>query len=101
MMQLTFKRYEIKYQLTEEQCTRLMQAMAPYMVPDEWGASTVCTVYYDTPSPEETGYYQAMYRAHWMGRNADWGKWEYDDDDGGAGNDRDQLDMVEVTIVRC
>ena len=50
MMQLTFKRYEIKYQLTEEQCVRLMQAMAPYMVPDEWGASTVCNVYYDTPS---------------------------------------------------
>ena len=50
MMQLTFKRYEIKYQLTEEQCARLMQAMAPYMVPDEWGASTVCNVYYDTPS---------------------------------------------------
>ena len=50
MMQLTFKRYEIKYQLTEEQCARLMRAMAPYMVPDEWGASTVCNVYYDTPS---------------------------------------------------
>lgn len=50
MMQLTFKRYEIKYQLTEEQCARLMKAMAPYMVPDEWGASTVCNVYYDTPT---------------------------------------------------
>ncbi len=50
MMQLTFKRYEIKYRLTEEQAARLMQAMAPYMVPDEWGPSTVCNVYYDTPS---------------------------------------------------
>ena len=50
MMQLTFKRYEIKYQLTEEQATRLMQVMAPYMVPDEWGPSTVCNVYYDTPT---------------------------------------------------
>ena len=49
-MQLTFKRYEIKYQLTEEQCSRLMQAMAPYMVPDQYGPSTVCNVYYDTPS---------------------------------------------------
>lgn len=50
MMQLTFKRYEIKYQLTEGQVARLMQVMAPYMVPDEWGPSTVCNVYYDTPS---------------------------------------------------
>ena len=50
MMQLTFKRYEIKYQLTEAQYDRLREAMAAYMVPDEWGASTVCNVYYDTPS---------------------------------------------------
>jgi len=59
------------------------------------------TVYYDTPHPEETGYYQAMYRVHWLGRNPDWGKYEYDDDDGGAGNDADQLDMIELTIVAC
>lgn len=59
------------------------------------------TVYYDTPHPEETGYYQAMYHVHWLGSNPDWGKYEYDDDDGGAGNDRDQLDMIELTIVAC
>ena len=59
------------------------------------------TVYYDTPHPEETGYYQAKYRVHWLGSNPGWGKYEYDDDDGGAGNDRDQLDMIELTIVRC
>ena len=59
------------------------------------------TVYYDTPHPEDTGYYQAMYRVHWLGRNPDWGKYEYDDDDSGAGNDCDQLDMIELTIVRC
>lgn len=47
------------------------------------------------------GYYQAMYRCHWMGKNPAWGKYENDDDDGGAGNDRDQLDMIEPTIVRC
>ena len=29
------------------------------------------------------------------------GKWELDDEDGGAGNDRDQVDMIELTIVRC
>ena len=26
---------------------------------------------------------------------------EYDDDDGGAGNDRDQIDMIELTIAPC
>ena len=35
--------------------------------------------------------------ARQRGRPA-WGKWEHDDDDGGAGNDVDQLDMIELTI---
>ena len=59
------------------------------------------TVYYDTPRPDVTGYYQAKYRVRWMSRPPEWGKWEYDDDDGGAGNDTDQLDMIELTIVPC
>ena len=50
MMQFTFKRHELKYQLSEEQYARLMQVMAPFMVPDAWGASTVCNVYFDTPT---------------------------------------------------
>jgi hypothetical protein len=50
MFQLTFKRYEIKYLLTDEQRQRLAILMGRYMVPDEWGPSTVCNVYYDTPS---------------------------------------------------
>ena len=58
------------------------------------------TVFYDTPNPDATDYYQAMYRCHWMGKNPAWGKYEYDDDDGGAGNDKDQLDMIELTICR-
>lgn len=49
-VQLTFKRYEIKYLLTSEQHDRLRILMDRYMVPDEWGPSTVCNVYYDTPS---------------------------------------------------
>lgn len=49
-VQLTFKRYEIKYLLTSEQRNRLHALMQRYMVPDEWGPSTVCNVYYDTPS---------------------------------------------------
>ena len=50
MVQLTFKRYEIKYLLTNEQRDRLRILMDQHMVPDEWGPSTVCNVYYDTPS---------------------------------------------------
>lgn len=50
MVQLTFKRYEIKYLLTNEQRDRLRILMNLHMAPDEWGASTVCNVYYDTPS---------------------------------------------------
>ena len=59
------------------------------------------TVYYDTPRPSETGYYQAKYRAHWLSDPPAWGKYEYDDDDGGAGDDAHQLDMIELTIVPC
>ena len=36
-----------------------------------------------------------------MGANPAWGKWETDDDDGGAGNDTDQVDMIELTICPC
>ena len=48
--QFVFKRYEIKYLVTDEQRARLEQAMEPYMVADEHGESTICNVYYDTPS---------------------------------------------------
>ena len=50
MVQLTFKRYEIKYLLTHEQQDRLRILMDLYMTPDEWGPSTVCNVYCDTPT---------------------------------------------------
>lgn len=36
-----------------------------------------------------------------MGDSPAWGKWEHDDDDGGAGNDRDWVDMIELTIAPC
>ena len=59
------------------------------------------TVFYDTPNPASTGFYEALYRVHWGGSAPGWGKWEHDDDDGGAGNDADQLEMIELTIVPC
>lgn len=50
MVQLTFKRTEIKYLLTDGQRARLEALMATEgdMVPDEWGPSRVRNVYWDT-----------------------------------------------------
>lgn len=50
MPQMVFKRYEIKYQLTDGQRDRLERAMQAHMRPDEYGPSTVRNVYFDTPS---------------------------------------------------
>ena len=43
-----FKRNELKYLLTEEQCRRVMAAIAPYMEADAYGRTTIRNVYYDT-----------------------------------------------------
>ena len=48
--ELVFKRYEVKYLIDSGQRARLERLMAAHMVPDEHGASTVCNVYYDTPT---------------------------------------------------
>lgn len=65
-----------------------------------WNKRTGITVYYDAPDPPETGlYYQAEYRAHWLGASPAWGKYEYDDDDCGAGNDKNQIHLIELTIA--
>lgn len=44
-----FKRYELKYLITEEQYNKLRQLMGEYMKGDEYGRSTICNLYYDTP----------------------------------------------------
>lgn len=63
---------------------------------------TGLVVYYGTPNPIQTGYYKAEYRAHWIGVSPSWGKWEHDDEDGGAGKDeRSPLDMIQVTIGKA
>lgn len=46
--QKVFKRYELKYMLTMEQKQKVLEAMAPYMVPDKFGRSTIRNIYYDT-----------------------------------------------------
>lgn len=44
-----FQRYELKYLVTQEQRNLLLEAMEPYMEPDEYGRSTIRNIYYDTP----------------------------------------------------
>lgn len=46
--QTVFKRYELKYLLTEQQKQRILQAMAPYMELDEYGRTTIRNIYFDT-----------------------------------------------------
>ena len=48
MYQAIFKRYEIKYQITLEQKTRLLEVMAPHMALDQYGRTTIRNIYFDT-----------------------------------------------------
>lgn len=43
-----FKRYEIKYLITQEQKQIILDAMEPYMQLDEYGRSTIRNIYFDT-----------------------------------------------------
>lgn len=46
--QTVFKRYELKYLLTEEQKEKVLQAMDPYMSLDKYGRTTIRNLYFDT-----------------------------------------------------
>jgi len=46
--QTVFKRYELKYLLTEEQKQTVLEAMVPYMALDSYGRTTIRNVYFDT-----------------------------------------------------
>lgn len=48
--QTVFKRYELKYLLTEEQKAKILEAMAQYMDLDEFGRTTIRNLYFDTDS---------------------------------------------------
>lgn len=48
--QSIFKRYEKKYILTAQQKQKILQTAKPYIVEDKYFHSTVCSIYYDTPS---------------------------------------------------
>ncbi|MBQ9198661.1 MAG: polyphosphate polymerase domain-containing protein [Lachnospiraceae bacterium] len=43
-----FKRYEIKYMVTKAQRMLIEEAFKEYMIPDAYGESTICNIYYDT-----------------------------------------------------
>ncbi len=43
-----FKRYELKYKITADQREKILSAMEPYMIMDEFGKSTVRNIYFDT-----------------------------------------------------
>lgn len=47
--QSVFKRYEIKYLVTNEQKEMIMREMQKYMYADKYGKSTICNIYFDTP----------------------------------------------------
>lgn len=44
-----FKRYEVKFLISDDQKKALYQKMKDYMKPDEFGKSTICNLYFDTP----------------------------------------------------
>ena len=48
--QTVFKRYELKYLLTQEQQKRLLAVMHPYMKLDKYGRTTIRNLYLDTDS---------------------------------------------------
>lgn len=47
-IQSVFKRYELKYMLTNEQKTKILNAMEPYMKLDKYGRTTIRNLYFDT-----------------------------------------------------
>lgn len=46
--QSVFKRYELKYLLSQEQKQAVLRAMEPYMKLDKYGRTTIRNIYYDT-----------------------------------------------------
>lgn len=48
--QTVFKRYELKYLLTQAQKETILAAMAPYMSLDRYGRTTIRNLYFDTES---------------------------------------------------
>ena len=48
-VQTVFNRYENKYLMPKEVYIALRRRLAPYMQEDQYGLTTICNIYYDTP----------------------------------------------------
>lgn len=48
--QMIFNRHEIKYLITTEQLALILEEFQKHMIEDEHGESTICSLYFDTPS---------------------------------------------------
>ena len=79
-VQSCFKRYEKKYRLTPAQQQFLLNGMREHMTADEYGAYTICSIYYDTPdwrlirASLEKPVYKEKLRVRSYGVPADGGK---------------------------
>lgn len=75
--QMTFQRYELKYLLDFRQLRAVMEAMSPYVVPDEYSHSSIRNLYLDTPDFRlirrslERPVYKEKLRVRSYGRAAD------------------------------
>ena len=75
--QMTFQRYELKYLLDFRQLRVVMEAMSPYVVPDEYSHSSIRNLYLDTPDFRlirrslERPVYKEKLRVRSYGRAAD------------------------------
>lgn len=45
-----FKRYELKYLITQQQQQKILSVMQNYMKEDAYGKSTICNIYFDLPN---------------------------------------------------
>ncbi|NCB51606.1 MAG: polyphosphate polymerase domain-containing protein [Clostridia bacterium] len=75
--QQCFRRYEIKYLVTEKQRVRLEAAVLNHMSPDKYGESVIYNIYYDTPDYRiirqslEKPYYKEKLRMRSYGRSGE------------------------------
>lgn len=51
-----FRRVEKKYILTKKQYDMIMEIMNDHMIPDEYGKSTICNIYFDTNNYDLIGH---------------------------------------------
>lgn len=51
-IQTVFKRVEKKYLLDSRQYEKILEVIAPYMAADDYGKTTICNIYFDSPWDE-------------------------------------------------